>query len=55
MLEILKDYGKAQLNPKEVARVLGKLILWMRRSNLFIWFVFNYSSILILCEIFFSP
>ena len=23
MLDILKDYGKTQLNPKEVARVLG--------------------------------
>ena len=24
MLEILKDYGKGQINPKEVAQVLGK-------------------------------
>ena len=25
MLEILKEYGKGQINPKEVARVFGKL------------------------------
>jgi len=27
MLDILKDYGKAQLNPKEVARVLGNMMI----------------------------
>ena len=24
MMDILKDYGKTQVNPKEVARVFGK-------------------------------
>ena len=27
MLEILKEYGKGQINPKEVARVFGKLLI----------------------------
>lgn len=26
MLEILKDYGKTQVNPKEVARVFGECV-----------------------------
>ncbi len=27
MLEILKDYGKTSINPKEVARVFGMLVM----------------------------
>ena len=35
MLDILKDYGKAQINTRQVARVLGELLMvYFLRENL---------------------